>query len=317
MMNGLIGVDRTDGWNGGKDMKKRPKLLITGANGFTGRHACNQLGIDYDITAVSRNYRTTESTKVDIRYFDLTNKMDVHRLVNEVQPDFLLHLAGQNHAAESWNNPIATLEANLMSTVYLLDAIRESHPVCKVVIIGSALQYDPNKNSSLTHPYGLSKTLQVQTAQAWAVLYKLNVVVAKPSNLIGPGGSTGVCSIFAKKIIEMERDKTEKVLKVNNLHARRDFLDVRDAVHAYNTLLRHGKSGEIYDITSGKSHSLHDIIKKYKTLALVDFEVESLFQPEDPPVDEVQPYKLRQLGWSTLYPLDSSLRDTLDYYRNT
>lgn len=171
---------------------------------------------------------------------DLINGDDVYNLIKRTKPKYLLHLAGQSHVGESWSEPVSTLEANSMSTAYLIDAIRKESPDCKIVIVGSALQIDPSSISSIPHPYSLSKTIQVLIAQSWAFLYNMNIIIAKPSNLIGPGVSNGVCSIFAKKIAEMEKKGMEKVLEVENLEVQRDFLDVRDAVRAYDLLLTRG-----------------------------------------------------------------------------
>lgn len=88
-----------------------------------------------------------------------------------------------------------------MFTAYLLEAVRKENPSCKILVAGSALQYDPANISTLTHPYSLSKTYQIQIARGWAALYEMDIVIAKPSNLIGPGFSNGVCSILVKIII--------------------------------------------------------------------------------------------------------------------
>ncbi len=297
-------------------MNLRPQLLITGASGFTGRHACQHFSeIGYDVTAITRNPSSIGFEDMKIEYCELTNKKEVTVLVKKVRPDYLLHLAGQNHVGDSWKDPIATLEANLLSTAYLIDAVRQERPSCKIVIVGSALQFDPNNISTLAHPYSLSKTLQELIAQAWEKLFKMNIVIAKPSNLIGPGCSTGVNAIFASKIAKMEENKLEKVLVVNNLNARRDFLDVRDAVSAYEILLKKGESGEIYDIASGKSRSLGELINIYKTLTNVNFDVQSFSDAADFQVEEVEPLSLIDLGWSKSFSLETSLKDTLDYFR--
>jgi GDP-4-dehydro-6-deoxy-D-mannose reductase len=225
-------------------MNQNTKLLITGASGFTGYHACKYfLEVGFDITAVT-NKNSFDHNGIKWEQCDLSNKENVKKLMENTKPQYVLHLAGQNHVGQSWLDPISSIEINSMSTAYLIDALRQENPSCKIIVVGSALQFDPASISTLTHPYSLSKTIQVLIAQAWAVLYKMNIVVAKPSNLIGPGFSKGVCSIFAQKIVDMEEEKAEKVLEVYNLNAKRDFLDVRDAVRAYNTLLIKGKPGE-------------------------------------------------------------------------
>lgn len=295
-------------------MSRMPKLLITGASGFTGQHACNHfVNAGFAVTAVSR--KSFGNGQVQTELCDLTNKESVGKLIKKVKPDYLLHLAGQNHVGTSWIDPVSSLEANAMSTLYLLEALRQENPDCKVVIVGSALQFDPQNISTLTHPYSLSKTLQVLIAQSWGVLYNMNVVIAKPSNLIGPGISNGVCSIFAKKIVDMEENNAEKVLEVNNLQAIRDFVDVRDAVRAYEILLTQGKPGEIYDIASGISHSLGEVITSFRDLTTIDFEIKSKVMDQEDDRVEILPAEIVKLGWKPFLSLKSSLEDILYFYR--
>ncbi|WP_299092525.1 NAD-dependent epimerase/dehydratase family protein [uncultured Metabacillus sp.] len=296
---------------------KQPAILITGASGFTGQHACSHfLKAGYHVIAVSRN-GSFSNKKITVEHCDLTIKEDVIKLIKKIKPEYVLHLAGQNHVGKSWSDPISSMEANIMSTAYLLEALRQVNPACKIVVVGSALQFNPNNLSTLTHPYSLSKTLQILIAQSWAALYKMHIVIAKPSNLIGPGFSSGVCSIFAQRIVEMEENAGEKVLEVYNPYVQRDFIDVRDAVTAYEILLNKGSSGEIYDISSGKSRSLDEIIIGYKALTSVDFKVNTQVNNllEQPVIISTQ--KLIELGWKQLIPIETSLRDILYFYRGS
>lgn len=296
-------------------MNQQPKLLITGASGFTGQHACKHfLKAGFDVTAVIRN-SSFANKEVHIECCDLTNIDEVKNIVKKVKPHYLLHLAGQNHVGQSWIDPISSLEANSMSTAYLIDALRQENPACKILVAGSALQFNPANMSTLFHPYSLSKTLQVLIAQSWEILYNMHIVIAKPSNLIGPGFSNGVCAIFAQKIANMEKNKGEMVLEVNNPNAHRDFIDVRDAVSAFETLLTKGESGEIYEITSGKSRSLEEIINGLRSISNVEFEVKSqLIDQIEQPVD-LMPVKLMKLGWKPAFSFESSLKDILNFYR--
>lgn len=297
-----------------KSLKQKPSLLITGASGFTGQHACRHfLEAGFHVTAVTRK-NSFANKEIHTEYCNLTHKNDVSNLIKKIKPQYLLHLAGQNHVGQSWTDPISSLEANTMATAYLLEAIRQENPSCKIVVVGSALQFNPANMSTLTHPYSLSKTLQVIIAQSWANLYNMHIVIAKPSNLIGPGPSNGVCSLFAQKIVDMEKNKADKALEVNNLLAQRDFIDVRDAVRGYEILLTKGKSGEIYEIASGKSHSLEEVITYFKTLAKVEFVLISQSNEKEQQI-EINPLDITNLGWKPSISFESSLRDVLTFYR--
>ncbi|MEJ9227125.1 NAD-dependent epimerase/dehydratase family protein [Priestia aryabhattai] len=295
-------------------MRKSPTVLITGANGYTGSHACDYFSKKgFNVVGVTRNSYFEGEAQREV--CNLTNKESVTKLIRKIKPEYLLHLAGKNHVGDSWITPTSFLEANLMSTIYLLEALRQENVACKVLIAGSALQFNPTDMSTLNHPYSLSKTFQSLAAQSWVALYNMDIIIAKPSNLIGPGPSNGVCSIFAKKIVDMENERSAKVLMVNNLKAQRDFLDVRDAVKAYEIIFKKGISGEIYDITSGLSHSLEEIVTELKTLTPLNFEIKSESNALLEEKFEIPPLKMLELGWRPSISLSTSLKDTITYYR--
>ncbi|MEK3979797.1 NAD-dependent epimerase/dehydratase family protein [Psychrobacillus sp. FSL K6-2836] len=292
------------------------KLLITGATGFTGIHACRHFQqAGYEVIGVSRHPFKIDSDQTRFESCDLTDKNELTKLIQKNKPDRVLHLAGQNHVSSSWINPITSLEINTMSTAYLLEAIRQHTSNCKVLVVGSALQYDVNDITSLKHPYSLSKTLQVLVAQSWELLYEMNIVIARPSNLIGPGKSNGVCSLLARRVAEMELLGAEKVLIVNNLLAQRDFLDVRDAVTGYEVLFNKGDSGSVHDITSGLSRNLKEITSSLRTISSVDFEIES----EENKLEEkvsIPPSDLLLENMPALIPFEKSIEDILNYQRS-
>ncbi|WP_096271134.1 NAD-dependent epimerase/dehydratase family protein [Paucisalibacillus globulus] len=295
-------------------MKSQPKLLITGAAGFTGRHACQFFDKNgYEVIGVVRSLDNHLANKSTVPC-NLVKKDEVFDVVKQVKPDYVLHLAAKNHVGASWTDPVQTVETNVLSTLYLVEAIRHVNPDCTMITVGSVLQYDPQNINTLTHPYSLSKTLQSIISQAWESLYKVNIISAKPSNLIGPGQSNGICSILAKKVAGMEQLKEDSKIEISNLKARRDFLDVRDAVRGYDFLFRFGNSGEEYEIASGVTHSLEDVIHFLSQLSKVEFTVRAQS-------NEVSDYykgnteKISQLGWRPQISFNQSLSDILNYYR--
>lgn len=297
------------------EMNKKKIILITGASGFTGQHACNYFHEKgYKVVGVTRNSPLLYKD-IKIEKCDLTDQNTVIKLIKENNPQFVLHLAGQNHVGDSWVDPVSSFESNVLSTLFLIEAVRKECPSCKIIVVGSALQFDLNNITTLSHPYSLSKSLQVLVARCWAGLYHMNIAIAKPSNLIGPGHSNGVCSIFARKIVDMEKNNSKKILEVNNLNAHRDFIDVRDAVRAYEILLLSGKSNEVYEISSGKSRSIEEVILVMKSLSKVNFKVESqTFNQIEKPI-EIFPSKISALGWEPTIPLKTSINDILTFHR--
>ncbi|MGA5688822.1 NAD-dependent epimerase/dehydratase family protein [Cytobacillus pseudoceanisediminis] len=292
----------------------KSKILITGATGYTGLHSCKYFtSAGYDVVAVTRTDIAIDGVMVE--QCDLKNKESVLNLIKKVKPQYLLHLAGQNHVGQSWSDPTGTMETNLLSTIYILDALHKECPETKIVIVGSALQIDPSNISAITHPYSLSKTFQVLAARAWGELYGLSIVIAQPTNLIGPGKSNGVCSVFANRIAEMESHNAKHILEVNNLYAQRDFLDVRDAVRAYEILLKKGISKEVYAVSSGKSRSLEEIANILKTMTPINFIIKSSGRNIKEDIVRIPYGKMNQLGWKPTFSLKTSLEESLNYYR--
>jgi GDP-4-dehydro-6-deoxy-D-mannose reductase len=295
-------------------MNQPKKILITGASGFTGKHACKHfLRQGYEVNALYKtNSITLDGARSD--YCDLTNKSQIRELINKIKPQMVLHLAGQNHVGKSWENPMDSLESNAFSTLYLLEALRLEVPSCKIVIVGSSLEINPGNFSTLTHPYSLSKTLQTFIAQSWGNLFNMHIIIAKPSNLVGPGHSSGICAVLAKEIVKMEQSG-KGVLNLFNLKAQRDFLDVRDAVSAYETLFIHGMSGEVYNVGSEVSRSLEEICDIYMKLSKVPFSVSNKMSEEEEKV-EVDTTKLKALGWKPAIQFKQSLQDILSFSRS-
>ncbi|MBB3113622.1 GDP-4-dehydro-6-deoxy-D-mannose reductase [Paenibacillus phyllosphaerae] len=328
----------------------RPRLLITGAGGFCGEHACAYFaGRGYAVTGVLRSrpelQGTTvahdsaasmmssgtspsadeEDSSVQYAWCDLTMKNDIEALVMAAKPDYVLHFAGMNAVGPSWTDPAAALESNLMGTVRLLEAIRKESGeggACRIVIAGSMLRFNlPADGSppSPPHPYSFSKTLQVLAARSWVPLYGMDVIIAEPSNLIGPGRSKGICTLMAeyaaKAELAAEQGRNAAApFKLSSRTEVRDVIDVRDAIRAYELLLQQGVSGEVYPLASGRMRTLGELADTVTSLARTPlaWEVGQSAASSPAPADVS---KLARLGWSPAIPLVQSLTDTLEQMR--
>ncbi|MDF2936154.1 MAG: UDP-2-acetamido-2,6-dideoxy-hexulose 4-reductase [Paenibacillaceae bacterium] len=293
---------------------KDSTVLITGAGGFTGRHACRHFAAHgYSVAAAVRR---EDGVPPEGRLYvcDLTDKAEVKRLVEETQPRFVLHLAGRNAVADSWKDPLGCLEANLLSTLYLLEALR-GRENCRLLVAGSMLGFDLSDSPQPLHPYSLAKTMQVLTAQAWSFLYSQEVLVAKPSNLIGPGYSNGICGLLASRIARWEKGTDASHFRLSSWHEKRDYLDVRDAVSAYRAILESGQSGAVYPVCSGTMRSLGDLVVTYQQLTPLTLPIEIGQNPPLPPPLPMDTTVTQSLGWLPAIPFGQSLSDALDFYR--
>lgn len=296
-------------------------ILITGAAGFTGAHACRYFaGHGMKVAGLVHGHPPVSRIQA-VRYYscNLLDSAKLSAVVRQVAPDFVLHLGGKNSVPESWDNPLLYMETNVIPLFYLLDALR-SFPNCRVLVAGSRLSVPLTAPYRPPHPYSLSKSLQKVIALSWESLLGQDIRVAEPSNLIGPGPSTGICSLLGRRLVQADLGQNVEPFLLSSRWARRDFLDVRDAVRAYGLLLAFGRSGGEYPVCSGEERTLLETAETLEKLA--GRSIELRWDGDDPlpgesPEPPVEPTFLAGLGWKPHFTFSSSLSDCIRYYRGT
>lgn len=311
-------------------------VLITGATGFVGSHLVDHLlaETDWHLASVSRSLRHVEyappSARLRFYAADLTEPSTIEQVIGDLKPDGIIHLAGQPLEPAAWRDPAATFRLNVIGQINLFEAAIKAGLRPRTVLGGSALIYgivkpeenpiDEDQPPRPTSPYSVSKLAADYLGYQYWVSHQLPVVRLRPFNQIGPRQSPDfVVSDFAKQIAEIERGAAQPVLRVGNLAAQRDFLDVRDAASAYRLALQDGAPGEAYNIGSGEAHSVQELLDIMLGMTSVPIRVEvdqAKFRPIDLPRIVCNAGKFRsKTGWQPRLPLQTSLRDTLDYWR--
>ncbi|MBI2431167.1 MAG: GDP-mannose 4,6-dehydratase [Candidatus Levybacteria bacterium] len=315
------------------------KVLITGISGFAGSHLAEALIAknQYDVSgtylsASSLVNLATVKKKLRLSQIDLIKKEDIASFVKEVKPDLVFHLAAFPAVGESFGHPEETIMNNIVAQLNLLEALRKFEFFeCRVLVVSSAdvygevakkdLPIDEETRFSPVSAYAVSKITQDFLGLQYFLSYGMKVIRVRPFNHIGPRQSPGfVVADFAQKIAKIEKGLSEPFITVGNLDSRRDFTDVRDIVHGYVLLLEQGKIGDVYNIGSGKSYKISEILDMLLSFSKEKITVkkdQSLIRPQDLLERVCDNSRFVELtGWKAEIPLKQTLKDTLDYWRN-
>lgn len=307
------------------------KALVTGIGGFVGPYLSEYLTSNkYEVYGTYYN-EINEDCNVESTFVDMTDLEQVEDVISKINPDIIFHLAGQSSAAISWKNPQSTFNANVIGTINLLESVRMYCPETRVVLIGSSEEYgivfdyenpiDENQELRAVNPYSVSKITQENLAKVYIKGYELDIVLTRSFNHTGPRQSTTfVLPEFVSRIVEMKSRNTNHSLLVGNLDAERDFSHIYDVVSAYEVIGRNGKTGEVYNVGSGESYKISELLDYI--LNKVEFEVEinldqSRMRPSENPRIVCDNSKLRSLGWELKYDIFYSIDRIFEYYLNS
>jgi GDP-4-dehydro-6-deoxy-D-mannose reductase len=309
------------------------KVLITGATGFVGRHLIESL-LKQPETEIIGTYRSDSRPMpegVKLEKVDLLNQEAVDTLIETYKPTDVYHLAGLPSAAESFKSPAECINNNIIGELSVLEALRKHELIeTKVLIVSTAEVYGFITPADLpideatalrpVNPYAVSKIAQDYLGLQYRLSYRMNIVRVRPFNHIGPGQKDSfVLSSFAKQIAEIEKGKKDPIMYVGNLEAKRDFTDVRDMVRAYQLALDKGEKGDVYNIGSGISRRVADMLTTMLAFSTTKVEIKpdpDRFRPIDVPEIVCDAKKFQALtGWQAEIPFNQTLQDILDYWR--
>jgi GDP-4-dehydro-6-deoxy-D-mannose reductase len=304
------------------------KVLVTGANGFVGKHLINGLvKNNLQVLAIGGQIGDMEGfdTSVDHKVMDLLNPLAL-REIDFSKIDFVIHLAGLAAVGPSFQDPMGYINTNIGIEVNLLETCLKQGCAPRFLIISSGSLYGANAELPLTEdseiipssPYAVSKLGQEQMAQYYRTR-NIDCIIARPFNHVGPGQGEGfILPDLAKQIVEFEKGIKDKI-EVGNLEAKRDYTDVRDIIRAYISLVEKGASGEVYNICSGQAYSGSELLEKLIRLAKINPNIvqdSNKMRPTDNPIVYGSHAKLtKDTGWNPKINIDQTISDVLDYWR--
>jgi len=320
------------------------RILITGITGFAGSHLAEYILRNHPEHKVfgTTRYRSQRDNLSEevlngvilVDDIDFRDAACVKKLIYDLHPNKIFHLAADSYVPASWRNPGSVINNNIQSQINIFEAVREIPQLAMETVIqiaGSSEEYgfvqedecpisETNPLRPLS-PYAVSKIAQDMLGYQYYESHALSVIRTRAFNHTGPRrGEFFVCSSFAKQIVEMELGLKEPLLKVGNLDAVRDFTDVRDTVRAYWLLSERGTFGDVYNIGSGKGHKIKDILEILLGFSSVGvrYEIDNeRMRPSDVPRLICDNRKLtRETFWVPEYNIVQTLLDLLDYWRD-
>jgi len=339
-----------------------PGILVTGANGFVGRHLIAYLCkygaglhldhmamkiyagvLPHEVAALQEDPDESFGVagwnggsaggKVSVVGIDLTDAGGLHAVVNEISPTWIIHLAARSSGADSDRE--AVYATNVKGTRHLLQAASR-YRTGRVLLVSTGYVYGdtdprcPAREDDALGPlgrYGAYTDSKIEM-EALTREYEGSSLVVRAFSHTGPGQSPGFALPgFAQQIVRMERNSdsaAERRLRVGNLSALRDILDVRDVVRAYVELISRGGerpgSVETYNVSSGKPVEMRFVVEQLCGLSSVRPEIEvdpSRMRPLDIACSTGDPSRIATtIGWKPLIPLEQTLQDLLQYWRD-
>ena len=334
-------------------MKKR--VLITGITGMVGSHLADFLleNTDWDIYGVCRwrspldnveqlLERANKKDRIYFEYADLNDQISLIKVINNIKPDYIFHLAAQSYPMTSFTAPIETLNTNILGTCRLLEAIRnlmeqdkDYKPVvhvCASSEVFGKIPADKKPKEGINEecpfhpasPYAISKVGTDLLGRYYAEAYGMRVMTTRMFTHTGPRrGDVFHESTFAKQIAMIEKGLIPPVVKVGNLESLRTYADVRDAVRAYYMLVtKNPIAGEYYNIGGRYTCTVRETLETLISLSTKKDEIIVEIDPERlRPIDaDLQVPDCRKFeehtGWQPEISYKQTMEDLLNYWRN-
>ena len=322
----------------GLNMKK---ILITGFSGFVSRHFIHFLyenkicmevyGID--ICEPKFDYKIySDILHIEFNKINMLNIDELRSFFVDYVPDYILHLASFSSVAYSWKSPAQSFSNNTNIFLNLVSTVKEFNRNCRILSVGSSEEYGNVDESDLPikesqklrpiSPYAVARVAQEMLSNVYVESYHLDIIMSRSFNHIGPWQDNRfVVPGFIERVLELEQSgKSEGIIETGDISIVRDFVDVRDVVRAYYTLLMHGKSGEIYNFCSGRGISLRDIIKIISNETGI--KICTRVNPEyirlnDNKIIIGSPNKMNnELGWNSVIPIEQTIHDMVFTMKN-
>jgi GDP-4-dehydro-6-deoxy-D-mannose reductase len=314
-------------------MARFDTVLLTGGTGFVGSHLSGALAARFPNAKLVLLCRPGEKpARSDANFLttELTDEASVDATLEQVRPDLVAHLAAQSSVGDAIGGAQQTWRVNFCGTMWLASAIARHCPKATFLFISSAEVYGasfrngPAREDTPLIPlnaYACSKAA-AEAMLADVLPESVRLIVARSFNHTGAGQDERfVLPAFAAQIVRIERGEQEPRLRVGNLAAQRDFMDVEDVIDAYVRLVETPglPSRAIFNVASGRSYAISDLLARLRALSRSQFEISvdpDRLRPSEIACAIGDASKLRDAtGWTARRSTDEMLMRLLNHWR--
>jgi len=309
------------------------KLLITGGLGFIGSNLVDSLTKkNHKIKILTKTFSKKDNiknsrNKVEIEKIDLTNFKRLGYIIEKFKPDVIIHLAGNTSHSKSFEKPLDDIESNSKTTLFMLEKIRELGLSCKFVlgstfiVIGKPTKL-PVTESTPCNPttiYGTNRLASEYFCKIYHEVYGLDTNIFRVTNSYGPREQV-IPKKNAVNFLIHQAFKKQEISIYNKGKFFRDFIYIDDVISGINTILKNGKSGELYWISSGKKiwfYQFGDILERTTGCKVKYSETPTYTKKVDVGNFVVNNSKLRNLGWTPKISVNDGIKKTLNFFQSS
>ena len=308
------------------------KILITGGMGFIGSNLIDLLLQEkHNIIVLTKSYSKKKNIshirdKIKVEKVDITNHRKLSNIIEQYKPEMIIHLAGETSHSKSFENPLKDIDSNAKSTLFLLEKIREMQLKCRFIlgstfiVIGKPKKLPVNENSPCnpTTIYGANRLAGEQYCKLYHEVYGIDTISFRITNSFGPREQI-IPKKNAVNFLIHQAYRGEKITIFNEGKFFRDLIYISDVVSAIKIIMKKGKSGNLYWISSNKKtwfYKLGNMLEKLTNAKIKFVETPRYTKKVDVGNFVVDNSKLRSLGWKPKISIEEGIEKTLKYFKD-